>query len=232
MSMSLWSRIADVLTALVSGESLSNVFKKLKTPPERTVGFTIAVIALSAKMAKADGQVTHSEVLAFREVFRVPASDEANAERVFNLARQDVAGFEIYARKIKKMFGAQIDTLEDLLEGLFHIAVADGRYHEQEDAFLKRVCEIFVLSDRSFRIMKARYIKGTPANPYEVLGVSPSASLIEIRNAWRDLVKKNHPDQLTARGVPIEAVKLREARLVAINQAWDKINNATENFLA
>ena len=196
------------------------------------MGFTIAVIALSAKMAKADGQVTHSEVLAFREVFRVPVSDEANAERVFDLARQDVAGFEIYARKIKKMFGTQTDTLEDLLEGLFHIAVADGRYHEQEDAFLKRVCEIFVLSDRSFRIMKARYIKGTPANPYEVLGVSPSASLIEIRNAWRDLVKKNHPDQLTARGVPIEAVKLGEARLVAINQAWDKINNATENFLA
>ena len=163
--MSLWSRIADVLTALVSGESLSNVFKKLKTPPERTVGFTIAVIALSAKMAKADGQVTHSEVLAFREVFRVPASDEANAERVFNLARQDVAGFEIYARKIKKMFGAQIDTLEDLLEGLFHIAVADGRYHEEEDAFLKRVCEIFVLGDHRFRVMKARYVKGTPANP-------------------------------------------------------------------
>ena len=89
--MSLWSRIADVLTALVSGESLSNVFKKLKTPPERTVGFTIAVIALSAKMAKADGQVTHSEVLAFREVFRVPVSDEANAERVFDLARQDLS---------------------------------------------------------------------------------------------------------------------------------------------
>ena len=79
--------------------------------------------------------------------------------------------------------------------------------------------------------MKARYIKVTPANPYEVLGVSPSASLTEIRNAWRNLVKKNHPDQLIARGVPIEAVKLGEARLVAINRAWDQISNATNNFL-
>ena len=230
--MSLWSRIADVLTALVSGESLSNIFNKLKTPPERTVGFTIAVIALSAKMAKADGYVTQSEILAFKEIFRVPVSDEANAERLFDLARQDIAGFEIYARKIKKMFGTQTDTLEDLLEGLFYIAVADGRYHQQEDAYLKRVSEIFVLGDLSFRVIKARYVKGTPANPYEVLGVSPSASLTEIRNAWRDLVKKNHPDKLTARGVPIEAVKFGEARLVAINQAWNKINNATENSFA
>ena len=230
--MSLWSRIADVLTALVSGESLSNIFKKLKTQPERTVGFTIAVIALSAKMAKADGYVTQSEILAFKEIFRVPVSDEANAERLFDLARQDIAGFEIYARKIKKMFGTQTDTLEDLLEGLFYIAVADGRYHDQEDAYLKRVSEIFVLGDLSFRVIKARYVKGTPANPYEVLGVSPSASITEIRNAWRDLVKKNHPDKLTARGVPIEAVKLGEARLVAINQAWNKINNAKENSLA
>ena len=230
--MSLWSRIADVLTALVSGESLSNIFNKLKTPPERTVGFTIAVIALSAKMAKADGYVTQSEILAFKEIFRVPVSDEANAERLFDLARQDIAGFEIYARKIKKMFGTQTDTLEDLLEGLFYIAVADGRYHDQEDAYLKRVSEIFVLGDLSFRVIKARYVKGTPANPYEVLGVSPSASITEIRNAWRDLVKKNHPDKLTARGVPIEAVKLGEARLVAINQAWNKINNAKENSLA
>jgi DnaJ like chaperone protein len=221
-----------VLTALVSGESLSNIFNKLKTPPERTVGFTIAVIALSAKMAKADGYVTQSEILAFKEIFRVPVSDEANAERLFDLARQDIAGFEIYARKIKKMFGTQTDTLEDLLEGLFYIAVADGRYHDQEDAYLKRVSEIFVLGDLSFRVIKARYVKGTPANPYEVLGVSPSASITEIRNAWRDLVKKNHPDKLTARGVPIEAVKLGEARLVAINQAWNKINNSTENSLA
>ena len=72
--------------------------------------------------------------------------------------------------------------------------------------------------------MKARHVKGTHADPYEVLGVLPHAKLTEIHNAWRNLVKKNHPDQLTARGVPIEGVKLAEARLVAINQAWEKLN--------
>ena len=98
--MSIWSRIADALSALASGESLADVFDRLRTPPERTVAFTIAVIALGAKMAKADGHVTRDEVTAFREVFTIPKADEANAARVFNLARQDVAGFEEYATRL------------------------------------------------------------------------------------------------------------------------------------
>jgi DnaJ like chaperone protein len=119
------------------------------------------------------------------------------------------------------MFGSRMTILEDLLEGLFHISVADGSYHDQEDAFLSRVAEIFCLSERCFRVVKARYVNGITADPYDVLGVESSASPEELRAAWQTLVRQNHPDQLMARGVPLEAVKLAEARLVAINQAWD-----------
>ena len=90
--MSLWARITDALSSLTSGDSLSDVFAKLRTPPERSVAFAIAVIALGAKMAKADGQVTKDEVAAFREVFTIPPNEEKNAGRLFNLARTDVAG--------------------------------------------------------------------------------------------------------------------------------------------
>ena len=102
--MSLWSRIANAISSLTRGESLSDVFEKLKTPPERTVAFAIAIIALSAKMAKADGEVTRNEVTAFKEVFHIPKRNEQQAANVFNLARQDVAGFESYANKISTMF--------------------------------------------------------------------------------------------------------------------------------
>ena len=70
--MSIWERIASAIEALRAGESLSAVFEKLRTPPERSVAFTIAVVALGAKMAKADGLVTRDEVAAFREVFYIP----------------------------------------------------------------------------------------------------------------------------------------------------------------
>ncbi len=124
--MSIWTRISEALAALRNGDSLASVFERLRTPPERTIGFTIAVIALSAKMAKADGLVTRTEVMAFREVFHIPKKDEAGAAKVFNLARQDVAGYEEYARRIRAMFTGDSETLRDLMAGLFHIAGSDG----------------------------------------------------------------------------------------------------------
>lgn len=221
--MSIWTRIADALAALTSGEGLSAVFDRLRSPPERSVAFAIAVIALGAKMAKADGLVTRDEVTAFREVFHIPQTEEANAARVFNLARQDVAGFEDYAQRIKAMFGDETGSLCDLMEGLFHIAMADGRYHPNEDIFLGRVAEIFGLPEAEFRALRTRFVPDAAPDPYSVLGVSPDAPMDEIRAVWRRLVRDSHPDRMIARGVPEEAVKMAERRLIDINRAWEEI---------
>ncbi|MGR3271338.1 molecular chaperone DjiA [Thalassococcus profundi] len=225
--MSIWSRITQAVSALAKGEGLSAVFERLRTPPERSVAFTIAVIALSAKMAKADGLVTRAEVMAFREVFHIAPEDEAGAARVFNLARQDVAGFEEYAQRIRAMFRETSGTLCDLLEGLFHIAIADGTYHPKEDAFLARVAEIFDLPEAEFRKLRARFVPDAAPDPYTVLGVSPDMPLPQIRKVWRGLVRESHPDRMVARGLPQEAVKMSEKRLVAINRAWEEIQART-----
>jgi len=221
--MSIWTRIGDALKALRDGEPLAAVFDRLRTPPEKSVGFAIAVIALGAKMAKADGRVTRDEVSAFREIFQIPRSEERNAARLFNLARQDVAGYEAYAERIKAMFSDGQQTLCDLMEGLFHIAVADGGYHPDEDRFLRRVAEIFGLPEREFRAIRARYVPEARPDPYDVLGVEPEADLEQIRAAWRQAVRESHPDRMIARGVPEEAVNLAEKRLIAINRAWEEI---------
>ena len=225
--MSIWTRITDALSALAAGESLSLVFERLRSPPERSVAFTIAVIALGAKMAKADGLVTRDEVTAFREVFHIASQDEKGAARVFNLARQDVAGFEDYAARIGAMFAGQTEMLRDLLEGLFHIAVADGFYHPNEDVFLERVSEIFGLSERDFNAMKMRFAPDALQDPYTVLGVTPDMSKAQIRAAWRRLVRENHPDAMIARGVPEEALQLVQKRMADINRAWDEIEGKT-----
>lgn len=222
--MSIWSRISEALAALANGEALSQVFDRLRTPPEKTVAFTIAVIGLSAKMAKADGLVTRDEVMAFRQVFHIEPADEPGAARVFNLARQDVAGFEEYARRIGAMFAHDSDTLRDLMEGLFHIAMADGTYHPKEDAFLERVAQIFGLGEHQFARMRARFVPDAPRDPYQVLGVSPDMPLDDIRKHWRQQVRDSHPDVMIARGVPQEAVKLSEKRLIDINRAWEEIS--------
>ena len=224
--MSIWSRIADALSALTSGESLSDVFDRLRTPPERSVAFAIAVIALGAKMAKADGQVTRDEVTAFKEVFTIPKGDEAKAAKVFNMARTDVAGFEEYAFRIRRMFAEEAEEsppLCYLLEGLFHIAMADGEYHPNEDMFLARVAEILEFPTAEFKALRARFVPDAERDPFDVLGVSPATPMAEIRQIWRSEVRETHPDRLKARGLPEEAVQLAEKRLIAINRAWDEI---------
>lgn len=225
--MSIWTRIAEALSALTRGEGLSAFFDRMRaTPaPERSVAFTIAIIALGAKMAKADGQVTRDEVAAFRRIFSIAKGEEENAARVYNLARQDVAGFDAYAGKIRAMFGtSDRDILIDLMEGLFHISLADGFYHPGENDFLEEVARRFGLSDRCFTQLRARFVEGAPRDPYDVLGVAHDAPMAEIRAAWREAVKSSHPDVMLARGVPPEALKLSEGRMQAINQAWEAIS--------
>jgi DnaJ like chaperone protein len=222
--MSIWARIAAALAALASGEPLSMVFDRLRGSAETSVGFTIAVIALGAKLAKADGEVTRNEVSTFRQIFAIPEDELANAARVYNLARQDVAGFDAYARKVRHMFGEEHrDVLTDLLEGLFQIAVSDGRYHDNEDIYLAEVARIFGIGDACFRAIRARFVEGAPRDPYDVLGIAPDAPIDAARAAWRQAVKDNHPDAMIARGVPSEAVKLAERRLIDINKAWEEI---------
>lgn len=223
--MSVWTRIADALSALAQGQGLSAIFDTLRSPPERTAAFAIAVIALGAKMAKADGLVTRDEVTAFREVFYIPKAEETNAARVYDLARQDIAGFEEYAHKIKAMFGAAEDTLTDLFEGLFHIALADGAYHPGEDEFLIRIAAIFGFSDQTFSRLRAQFVPDATRDPFDVLGVNPALPLDDIKAVWRKLVLDSHPDRMLARGVPAEAMQLAEKRLIAINQAWNAIQD-------
>ena len=221
--MSIWARIIKAIDALAKGESLSDVFDKLKAPPERSIAFTIAVIALGAKMAKADGYVTTDEVKAFRQVFRIPSGEENNAARVFNLARQDVTGYELYAKRISLMFGQGHQTLIDLLEGLFHIATADNDYHPNEDKFLSMVSSIFGLKEAQFKAIRARCVPNMEPDPYTVLCVDLNDDFAKIKGAWRDLVRTYHPDRMIARGLPEEAINLAERRIIQINKAFEAV---------
>ena len=139
--MTIWSRIAEFGHILSEGitHALGRFSAKSK-PPEKSMVFTIAMIALGAKMAKADGLVTDDEVVAFSQVFHVPEKDRAAVNRVFNLAKQDIAGYEIYAAQVVKLFGKKSHVLESVVDGLFHIAKADNAIHLKESWYFLNVC--------------------------------------------------------------------------------------------
>lgn len=215
---SFWQRIADRLAALLGPA-------KPATPPEKSVAFTIAVIALGAKLAKADGMVARSEVAAFRRVFIIPRSEEQNAARVFDLARQDVAGFDAWAGRIARMFPQGDPVLGDVLEGLYIIAVADGELNQAELVFLDEVARIFGIAPETAAAIRGRHDRGAGCPSCEVLGIAPDTPLPEARARWRALIRESHPDRAIARGLPPEAIRLAEARTRALNDAWDTFRN-------
>jgi len=239
--MSIWGKIAGAAAGLAIGGPMGallgavaghlivddDVFdlraEQSEGDPMSQVAFTIGVIALSAKMAKADGTVTHDEVEAFNAVFHVPESEAGNARRVFDLARQGVAGYDGYARQLAGLFGKADPVLEDVLDGLFFIAMADNEVHPAEIAFLESVAGIFGFEESDFGRIKERHLGPDQADPYVILGVSRDVSDEELKSAYRRLVLENHPDRMIARGVPEEFVDLANERLSAINVAYDKI---------
>jgi len=210
-----------------AGHALDSSYEKVKgqLPPDATkqITFTIGVIALSAKMAKADGHVTREEVDAFKRIFQIPPHEAANVGRIFDMARQDSAGYEAYAGQIAKMFKTSPAVLEDLLGALFHIAMADGVYHPTEDAYLRNVARIFGFSETKFEHIKAQHTGEAAQDPYTILGVSPEVSDVEMKRIYRTLIKEHHPDRLIAKGMPEEFIEIANEKLAAINTAYDRI---------
>ena len=233
--MSVWGKLAGAAAGLavggpigallggVAGHYVIDRDQEEDGSGESQVAFTVGVIALGAKMAKADGVVTMDEVNAFKEVFKVPDGEMKNVARVFNLAKQDVAGYEAYAEQLASMFKGDRKVLEDVLEGLFHIAKADDALHPQEEQFLGGVAKRFGLTETEFAYVRARHVVAAKRNPYDVLGIEPSIGNDELKSHYRRMVADNHPDKLIARGVPKEFVVIATEKIAAINEAYEQI---------
>ena len=233
--MSIWGKLAAAATQLSIGGPIGALLgggvghdvldrdRKQDGPAENPVAFTVGVIALSAKMAKSDGIVSKDEVNAFREAFKVSDVDMKQAARVFNLAKQDVGGYEACAEQLVTVFKGNRKLLEDVLEGLFHIAKADEALHPQEEQFLGQVAKRFGFTDTEFSYIKARHVIAAKRNPYDVLGVKPSVSNEELKSHYRSLVANNKPDKLMARGVPEEFVTIATEKLDTMYEAYDAI---------
>jgi DnaJ like chaperone protein len=221
--MTVWARINDMAHGIGDsiGQMLGGLTRK-STAPEKSLAFTIGMIALGAKMAKADGVVTDEEVKAFGQVFHVPEKDLPAVQRVFNLAKQDVAGFETYATQVAKLFTKKSMMLEHVLDGLFHIAKADGVIHEDELTYLERVGELFGFVGADFARIRSRHV-AVEDDPFEVLGLKRSASVSEIKKKYKSLVRAMHPDKQVAAGVPAEMVKLATDRMARINAAYGSL---------
>lgn len=217
--MSIWRRLTDMIT----GPRDPFACEGEDCPPGHRVDdadFAMALIGLGAKLAKADGEVTRTEVTAFAQIFRAPPGFEAPLQRAFDLAKQTTLGFDGYARRLARRFRHHPAILEDVLDGLFHIAKADGRVTDDEIEYLESVGKIFGFGGLDFDRIKITHLGAPEDDPWALLGLTRGASLAEVKQAWRRAASQNHPDRLIARGAPIEMQRIADGKMAAINNAY------------
>jgi DnaJ like chaperone protein len=219
--MTFWRNIANLAARRVDLAECTECPPGL---PGEDPAFSTAVTALGAKLAKADGRADAGEFAVFAEVFQPDASSEADVRRLYDLARQTTLGYESYARRLARRYRACPQLLEDVLDGLFHIASADGVITFDELDYLEQVSGLLGLSPLTYRRVKATHLGLAADDPYAVLGVAPDASNEAVHAAWRAALSEAHPDRILARGLPAEYVEVAQAKAAAINAAFDAVN--------
>ncbi len=209
------------LAGAAAGGALDLALTRAASPERRRVAFTIAAIALAAKMARADGVATAAEFAVFERLFHVPDAEAANARRFYDLAQQSMAGYEAYAAQAASLLGAGSPLLEDLLDALWLIAAADG-FDPRELAYLDDVAARFGFDAAAAARIRARHTAPADDDPWAILGVEPGADAATLRSAYHALVREYHPDRHFAEGVPAEFIRVAEARMAVINDAYAK----------
>lgn len=218
--MSFWQNLARLASGRFDAADCEDCPPGL---PGQDPAFSTAVIALGAKLAKADGRADRSEFAAFSEVFQSPTEEQRDIQRLYELARQTTLGFEGYAKRLAKRYRNCPQLLEDVLDGLFFIALSDGVVTSDELHYLEEVSRLFGLSPLAFRRLRATHMGAGPDDPYVILGIAADASDAAVRTAWRSALSEAHPDRAMSRGLPQDFVAVAAAKSAAINNAYDTV---------
>jgi DnaJ like chaperone protein len=219
-SLSNWLKM-KILKSFI--DNISSFFSS-KGKKNESAAFSVGLVILGAKLAKADGKVTRDEIAAFKQVFEIPKGEEASVARLFDNSRRSADGFQPYAKQIAKMFSGRTEVLENLLGCLFHIAHADGKVTEGELNYLYEVSKIFGLSEEAFNKLGPDACPPFEDNPYSILGVTPDDDPAAVKLAYRKLVKSYHPDKLITEGASEEDFARANQKLAEINAAYEAIS--------
>ena len=224
IGFSLGGPFGMLLGSLIGGKisrSRSGVgFGKFAQPQQI---FALSLIVLSAKISKADGQVSKEELIAVKEKLRIPDNELDQVGKIFNKAKEESTGYETYAKQIAQIYKGNLNILEEVINILFYIAEADGKVSSNELMMIESIAEIFGLNKAQFNGIKEARKSSDKLNPYIVLESKPDDNLAAIRKRYLKLSKEHHPDLLISRGVPEEIIKESKNKMRAINSAWDQV---------
>ena len=191
--------------------------------------FALSLIVLSAKLSKADGQVSREELIAVKDKLKIPENELDQVGKIFNKAKEESTGYEPYATQIAQVYRGNLNVLEEVINILFYIAEADGNISKSELNMIENIARIFGLNEKQFNSIKESRKSSEKLNPYIVLESNPDDNIENIRKKYIKLSKEHHPDLLISKGVPEEVIEESKKKMRAINSAWDQIQKLKPN---
>ena len=229
IGFSLGGPFGMLLGSLIGGKisrakgSINNSFAQ----PQQI--FALSLIVLSAKLSKADGQVSKEELIAVKDKLKIPENELDQVGKIFNKAKNESTGYEPYAQQIAQIYRGNLNVLEEVVNILFYIAEADENISQSEMNMIQDIAKIFGLNENQFNSLKESRKSSDKLNPYIVLESNPNDDLSDIRKKYIKLSKEHHPDLLLSKGVPNEVIEESKKKMRAINSAWDQIQKLKSN---
>jgi len=201
---------------------------------------------LMGHLAKADGRVSEAEVAHTEALFRqLGLGDEERLQAIMLFKEGAGDGFSLdqTLHAFLDSTGGNHALNQTLLNFLIALALADHELHPGEREALLRIGPHLGFSaaavDQVLQMATAQShfhqhdgqqqdgargdISSTEPSledAYAALGVTPDASDAEIKRAYRRLMSQNHPDKLSARGVPEEMLRLATEKSQEIQAAY------------
>ena len=228
IGFSLGGPFGMLLGSLIGGK-VSRSRRSFKSFAQPQQIFALALIVLSAKLSKADGQVSKEELVAVKDKLKIPEHELDQVGKIFNKAKEESTGYEQYAQQISEIYKGNINVLEEVINILFYIAEADGNVSDQEYKMIQHVSQIFGLNDIQFNGIAEGRKSSDKLNPYVVLESKPDDNLGDIRKKYLKLSKEHHPDLLLSKGVPTEVIEESKNKMRAINSALDQVQKLKNN---
>jgi len=230
IGLSLGGPFGMLLGSLIGGKisrARSGAGMKAFAQPQQV--FALSLIVLSAKLSKADGQVSREELIAVKDKLKIPENELDQVGKIFNKAKEESQGYEPYAQQIAQIYRGNLNVLEEVINILFYIAEADGNVSTSELEMIENISSIFGLSQAQFKSIKESRKSSDKLNPYIVLESNPDDDVQKIRKKYIKLSKDHHPDLLISKGVPKEVIDESKRKMRAINSAWDQVQKLKSN---
>lgn len=182
--------------------------------------FNVTLLVLTAAVMKADGNVRKSE-LDYVKRFFLQNFGQERAESYIKMLRE-ILQKDYNLREVSQQVGHYMEYSSrlQLLHYMFGIANADGVISQEELNVINLISDYMGINNSDFASVKAMFIRETDS-AYKILGVDPNASDEEVKKAYREMAKKNHPDLVSNLGDEVR--QAAEKKFQEINAAYETI---------